>query len=267
MKKIISLILAALLLISFAAVSAESAVGYTPADVLVWFDVDDEGAANVTEQSVNAAFRVVENLVYVASLNADEGQLEALQGILDAITDLRSNQDVTAEQQLGIGCVHIMQTLIVLCNESDPQGVYADQLQDIIDSYNELDATVDTPEVQAVNALYSSIKLAAMVVEECCTSQDQIDQIEAGLTELDAENEAAQNVYEQMVVGAKWLRKLLGAFAKLNNSNCIETIEQEMTLREALIADNDMGPQESLFQYLASSMYALAIFTGDYTIE
>ena len=172
---------------------------------------------------------------------------------------------LTAEQALGVNCVYIAQALTVLCNESDPEGVHADTVQGIIDQYNEIDATVDTPEMQTVNALFTAVKLAAVVVEECCASQDQIDQIEAGLAELDAENEAAVNVFDQMVVGSKWLRKMLGAFAKLNNTNCIDLVEQEMEAREVIVAEMT-DPMEITNQYLISSMFALGIFTGDYSL-
>ena len=268
-KMIISLILSATLLISLVtavyAESVESAVGYTPADVMEWYLADpDDG--DMTGQSANVAARMVENLVYVAGLNANEEQLERLSGILEAMSGLKANEEITAEQKLGVNCVYIVQALTVLARESDRAGVYGEQLQGIIDYYNEVDATVDSPDVQAVNALYTSVKLAALVVEESCPSQEQIDQIEAGLSELDAENEDASNTFEQMIIGTRWLRKMLGAFAKLNNSNCIDTIEHEMEIREGIVADMS-DPMEIVNQYLTSSMFALGLFTGDYSLE
>ena len=265
MKKIIKLTLTALLLIAFAAAAfAESAVGYTPTDVMEWY-LTDPNDVEMTEQAANVASRVVENLVYVASLNANDEQLQRLTGILEAVDEVRANAEVTADQKLGVNCVYIVQALNVLCNESDPEGVHADTVQGIIDQYNEIDATVDTPEMQTVYALFTAIKLAAVVTEECCSTQEQIDQIEAGLSELDAENEAAEDVYGQMVVGSKWLRKLLGAFSKLNNTNCIAAIEQEMELRKGIVAEMT-DPMEITNQYLTSSMFALGLFTGDYSL-
>ena len=266
MKKIIKLTLTALLLVAYAAVAvAESAVGYTPTDVMDWYLADQDNAEDITDQAANAASRVVENLVYVASLNANDEQLERLMGISNAVDEARGNVDIDGSQRLGVYCVYIVQALRVLCNESDPEGVHADTVQGIIDQYNEIDATVDTPEMHTVYALVTAIKLTTVVVEECCTTQDQIDQIEAGLAELDAENEAAENVYGQMVVGSKWLRKLLGAFAKLNNANCIDLIEQELEAREGIVAVMT-DPMEITNQYLTSSMFALGLFTGDYSL-
>ena len=118
-----------------------------------------------------------------------------------------------------------------------------------------------------MNALFTSVKLATLLVEECCTSQELIDQLQSGVSEMSAENEAAENASEQMVIGAKWLRKMRGAFAKLNNSNCISMIEQEWNLRESLIVENELNANQTLVQYLASSVYAMAIFTGFYTVE
>jgi len=265
MKKIISVILTAALLVSLVtAAYAESALGYTPTDIMEWYLTDPDDV-DVTEQSANVAARLVENLVYVAGLNANDEQLERLTGILDALTEVRANEEITAEQKLGVNCVYIVQALTVLARESDPTGVYGEQLQGIIDHYNEVDATVDSPDVQAVNALYTADKLAALVVEECCASQDQIDQIEAGLSELNAESEAATIAFDHMIIGTKWLRKLLGAFAKLNNPNCIDAINQEMEAREGIIAEMT-DPMEIVNQYLISSMFALGLFTGDYSL-
>ena len=82
MIKTIKLILTALLLVSLAAAAfAESAVGYTPADVMDWYLADQDNAADIIDQTLNAASRVVENLAYVASFNANEEQLEKLTGI------------------------------------------------------------------------------------------------------------------------------------------------------------------------------------------
>lgn len=269
MKKIISLILTAMLAVTFisGAYAEESPVGYTPTDVLEWYEEGDEAAADASGQAANAVFRLVENLVYTASLNADSDQQGELTGILDTLTGLGSDEEITAEQQLGAGSACIARALAVLCGEADPEGVHADTVQGIIDEYNEVDKTVDSPEEQTVYALFTSVKLAALLVEESCTSQEQIDQVGAGLDGMDAENEAAADVYEQMDVGAKWLRKMLGAFAKLNNPDCIETVEEELARREALIAKDDMGPVQLLVQYLTSSMYTMGIFTGDYTLE
>ena len=267
MKKIISIILTAALLVSLVtAAYAESAVGYTPTDVMEWYLADQDNAADIYDQAANAASRVVENLAYVASLNANDEQLAILTDALNGVDELRGNMDVDSKQRLGVYCAYIMRTLRVLCDESDPTGVYADTVQNIIDEFNAYDENVDTADLQTVYALFASVKLATVVTEECCTSQDQIDQIEAGLAELDAENEAAANVFDQMVVGSKWLRKMLGAFAKLNNANCIDLVEQELEAREVIVAEMT-DPMEITNQYLASSMYALGIFTGDYGLE
>lgn len=93
MKKIIKLTLTALLLVAYAAVAvAESAVGYTPTDVMDWYLADQDNAEDITDQAANAASRVVENLVYVASLNANDEQLERLMGISNAVDEARGQR-------------------------------------------------------------------------------------------------------------------------------------------------------------------------------
>lgn len=266
MKKIISLILTAMLVVSLVASAyAESAVGFTPTDVMQWYleDLDD---ANPTVQSSYIAAHLVENLVYVTGLNANEEQLDSLESIMSTLREVWNDTELSDEQRLGIHCVYILKTLIVLAHESDPSGTYNELLQGIVDDYNEADATIKTADMQAVNALYTSVKLAALVVEECCTSQEQIDQIEAGLSELNAESKAASVAYDHMIIGTKWLRKMLGAFAKLNNPNCADAIDQEKELREGIVAEMT-EPMEIVNQYLTSSMFVLGLFTGDYSLN
>ncbi|MBQ9325933.1 MAG: hypothetical protein IJ246_09185 [Clostridia bacterium] len=267
MKKIISLVLAAIMLICCTSVFAESPLSFTPADVLEWLAAGDQNAADVDEQAANASYNLGLALAYVTSLNANEDQLASLQDILNALVEVRDNEELSASQKQGVNCAYIVRLLTLLCKESDVEGVHAERLQGYIDSYNEADESIDSSEGQTVNALFTSVKLATLLVEECCTSQELIDQLQSGVSEMSAENEAAENASEQMVIGAKWLRKMLGAFAKLNNSNCISMIEQEWNLRESLIVENELNANQTLVQYLASSVYAMAIFTGFYTVE
>ena len=268
MKKIISIVLVAALLVCFTATAlAESAVGYTPRDVLQWLEENDEFAKDATEQSVNASHRLAEMLVYIDSLNADEEALETLQDILNAVKEAGNSEDLSPFQSLATGSVQIARALVVLANESDPNGVYGDTLQGLIDDYNAGNDAVDSADGQTVVALFAAVRLAALVVKESCTSQDQIDQIDAGLAELDAENEAAGDMYDQMAAAAKWLRKMLGAFAKLHNPGCADDINAELENTENHIASEDMGPKQVTFQYLCASIYAMAIFTGDLSMD
>ena len=268
MKKTISLLLAALLFVTFtSAAFAESAFGYTPQDVLQWLEENDEAAENATEQAVNASHRLAEMLVYVDSLNENEEAHETLQSILDALTELRNSEDVSPFQSLASGSVQIVRALVVLANESDPNGVYGDALENIVQVYNTGNDAAETADAQTVNALYTAVNLTTLVVKESCSSQDQIDQIDAGLAEFAEEDKAADGIDGQMAVGAKWLRKLLGAFAKLHNPNCAADIDTQMEHVEDLIVSEGLDSKQTTFQYLVASVYAMAIFTGYMTME
>ena len=268
MKKNFKAVLAVILLVVFTGSAfAESAVGFTPEDVLRWLEDDDKYAEDATQQSVNASYRLAEMLVYVDGLNANEENLETLQSILDTLNELSKSEDLSAYQCLASGCVQVVRALVVLANEADPNGVYGDTLQEIVDTYNAGNDAVETADGQTVNALYTAMKLTTLVVKESCTSQDQIDQIDAGLAEFDAENEAAGDIYDQMAVCAKWLRKMLGAFAKLNNPNCAGDIDIQMERVENYISSDQMSSEQTTFQYLCASIYAMAIFTGYMTME
>ncbi len=263
MKKFISIILTVVLFVTFAATAlAESAFGYTPDQVVQRLEEYDQYAEDAIQQAVNASHRLAEDLVYVDSLNANDETRETLQTILDAVAELDNDSEISAVQSLAGGTVQIVRALVVLANEADPNGVYGETLEAIIQNYNTTNDAVQTADEQVVNALYTAVRLAELVVKESCTSQEQIDQIDEGAAQFAADDEAAEGVEAQMAVGAKWLRKMLGAFAKLNNPNCIEDIDSQMEGVENYIASEDMGQKQVLFQYLLASIYAINIFTG-----
>ncbi|MBQ8093927.1 MAG: hypothetical protein IJ242_10175 [Clostridia bacterium] len=268
MKKIISLILTAMFLITFTAGAfAESVIGYTPEDVVQAMMERDESAETAQEQLVLATHSLVEQLVYVTSLNANEEQINTLKGILEDIEDVRDNTEITQSASLATGSIGIIRTLLVLARESDPNGVHADLLQNIIDSHNANDDAVETADEQTVNAFFTAIRLTALVVEESCNSQEQIDEIEAGLGQLAEEIEAAENIDAQLVVATKWLRKLLGAFAKLHNPSCADDINSQMEGTENYIVSEELSPIQSASQYVVASVYAISIFTGYMTLN
>ena len=200
-------------------------------------------------------------------MNANEDQLETLQSILDAVKEIGEDADASPYQNLAVSCVQVLRALVVLANESDPNGVYGETLEGIIEDYNRVNDAVETADAQSANALFTAMKVTSLVVKECCASQEQIDQIDEGLAQFDAENEAAADVNEQTVVCARWLRRMLGAFAKLNNAGCAGDIDAQRERTEDVITSGDLNLEQKTVQYLASSVYALAIFTGDMTME
>ena len=266
MKKIISLILAALLLTTLvSAALAESAI-LTPAEVVDKLLEYDQYQEDAEGQAANAAQRLAEMMVYIASLNAGEGHMETLRGILDTLNEAEGS-DAGVLQYIGIGCVQTVQALIVLAQESDPDGVYEESLDAIIDAHNAGDADAETASEQIVNALFTCVKLTALIDQESCSTQDQFDQIVASGDQINADLDAAGTVEDQMAVGAKWLCKLLGAFAKLHNPDCAADIEAQIEGRESYIAEEEMGPKQALYQYLTGSIYNMGIFTGAVTMD
>ena len=260
--------LATLMLTALATTSiAESAVNYTPEDVFGRMEENDQYAEDAVGQCVNVSHRLAEMIVYVDSLNADEAHNEALGEILADLTALREDEEIADEKSFAAGCVDILRALVALAEESDAEGAAASDLEGIIADYNAGLESAEIVETETVQALYASVKVTSLVALESCSSQDQFDQIQAGMGEFAADDEAAANVSEQMAVGAKWLRKMLGAFSKLHNPDCAGTIDRGMSLREEKIASDTESAVQATMQYLASSVYALGIFTGYYTLE
>ena len=266
MKKFISLILSVMLLVSCCGAFAEDTTfGYTPQNVLEWMEENDQYAEGALEQAVNVSHRLAEMIIYIAGINASEEQVETLGEIINTLAEARESDEISPNQSLATGCMGVTRALVVLAQESDPNGVYQANLDSILEAHDANDDAVETADGQSINALFTAVKVTALICEEASSSQDQIDQIEAGLQECSAEADAAASADEQLAVGAKWLRKMLGAFSKLMNPGCADDIDEELRLKEEYIAEVEATPLQTAFQYLTSSVYAMAVFTGYYT--
>jgi hypothetical protein len=158
-----------------------------------------------------------------------------------------------------------LSTLIV--NESQVALLYKNgQIADNFKAeFLKNDEPISTPSEQAVNALYSAVKFAALAAEENCTSQDMVDQIEEGLTEVGQEDAAASTVGEKLAVGSKWLFKMLGAFTKLQGEDKIQSIENLTKNTEAGVAE--AGSLQATATWLYSCVFACGVLTGEMTVD
>ena len=269
MKKLISILLTVMMLVPFCgAAMAENnseGDGFTPKDVLQWLDDSDKEAQDADGQLINGAMRLAEMLVCVDSVNANEEQNEALQSILGRLAIAKSDESLGQDQMFATGTIEVVEALELLARQVDGEGKNAQIADNLKDEFLKGNDAAPTPSDQAVNALYSAVKFAALAAEECCPSQDMVDQIEEGLTPVSQDDAAASTVGEKLVVGSRWLFKMLGAFTKLQGEDKVQSIENLTNNTEAGVAD--YGPLQAAATWLYSSVYACGVLTGAMTVD
>jgi hypothetical protein len=268
MKKLISILLTVIMLVSFSgAAMAENTGdnGFSPKDVLQWLDKTEKQTEDVDGQLVNGAYRLAQMLVCIDTANADEEQSKALDDILKRLSEANADDSLGLDQRFATGAIQVVQALEILAHQMDKEGKNGQIADNFKAEFLKNDEAISTPSEQAVNALYSAVKFAALAAEECCTSQDMVDQIEEGLTQVGQEDAAASTVGEKLVVGSKWLFKMLGAFTKLQGEDKIQSIENITNNTEAGVAN--AGPLQATATWLYSCVYACGVLTGAMTVD
>ena len=268
MKKLISILLTVIMLVSFCgAAMAESADddSFTPNDVLQWLHDTDQKVEDVDGQLVNGAIRLAQILVCVDNANANEEQSKALDDILERLSATNADDNLGMDQRFATGAIQVVAALEILARQSDSEGKNAQIADNLKEEFLKNDEAVTTPSEQAVNALYSAVKFAALAAEENCTSQDMVDQIEEGLTQVGQEDAAASTVGEKLAVGSKWLFKMLGAFTKLQGEDKIQSIENVTNNTEAGV--EGAGSLQATATWLYSCVYACGVLTGAMTVQ
>ena len=260
-KKIFRIAIVALLTVSLSStVFAGLTDSYTPDDVMTWLEEGDENAETVDQQVVNGLARVTEMLAYAAGINANEEQSDRLDVILETIKDSMASDESSDWQDMAVTAIGLFHTLGVVSEETDPEGKYQEAVDALSESFAEGDESAENTDGQVVNALNQSVMLAALITEECCSTQDMVDQIEGGLEEFAEESQAAEDITDQMAVGAKWLYRMLGAFARVQNPDNIDALT---ALTESVEQDveEEPGPSQAMVHWLYGAVNAVKSLT------
>ena len=218
MKKLISILLALLMLASLATTAfAEENVAFNQALVIKWLDEGDDDAVDVDGQLANGALRLAEMVVAVNNwLVASQEEVDRAEAVLSALTEV-DTPDVLDETKLAAGTMKALEALLLLANQVDREDKYEAYIEKIVEDFTAQNESMTTGKGQAVNALYQSVKVMALLIEENCTSEEMVQQVEAGLTQFGEDEEATTTVDEQLCNGAYWLCKMTAAFAKMVN--------------------------------------------------
>ena len=265
MKKIAALVLAGVMTVSLGATAfAESGglvVGeYTREDVLDRLQAVDEAVENADQQAANGAGRLAEMLICAAAYNADDEDREAMQNSLDSIKRMSEDENNDTADIMGSSLMEVALTLNLIAEQTDPEGVYEERKNEIYNAYYEdIDTVaVEDTDVRSTFPMISSIQMLALIVEEGCSSEDQVAQLEEALAQCSEEFDNAAGALEQQAVGAKWLFKMLGAFVKVQNENNAEPA-QALTDQITEQAEAQMGPMQETVQWLYGSVQMASV--------
>ena len=249
MKKLISVLLAVLMLASLGtAAFAEEDRGITADMVLEWLDQGEEEAETVMGQAGNGALRLAEMVVALTNLDlASQEELDRAEAVLSALAEVDS-PDTLDEVKLAAGTIKGFEALLLFANQVDREGKYDAYLDQIIDSYKDQEAAMDSGKGQAVNALYQSVRTVALIAEQHCPNQDAIDQIEAGLTEFAKGEDQTVTVDDQLANGAYWLCKMLSALAQLRDpdGSFTDQVKEQIADNQELADAQDNALQDAV---------------------
>ena len=138
-----------------------------------------------------------------------------------------------------------------------------EKVEQIYEAFTAQNEEMNTGKGQAVNALYQSVRVVALLIEENCTSDEMIQQVEAGLTQFGEDDEATTTVDEQLCNGAYWLYKMTAALAKLVNQDNIEMIE-EMVADYQEISDDTEGVLQRTVTWLYGSVRMFGVLADEF---
>lgn len=250
MKRLLSVLLAVMMLLSLGSVAfaEEADQGITQEKVLQWLDEGEDAAESVQGQLANGALRLAEMVVAVNSkLVASEEENDRAEAVLDALAEV-SDSDAGEETILAAGTIKALEALLLLANQMDREDKYEAYIEQIVDTFSAQNEQMTSGKGQAVNALYQSVRVMALLTEEHCTSEEMIQQVEAGLTQFAEDEEATVTADDQLANGARWLCKMTAALAKLlsQDSAAVSSIEEMMKDNETLDAQQDNAGQQAV---------------------
>lgn len=259
MKKGICILLAVVLLLSLGVTGCAEEDGITAEKVYLWLEQGDEASETVEDQAANGALRLAEMMVVLNSNYIEtEEEVDRLNSILDDLTEV-DVPDESSQNKLAIGLIKTFEGLLIFEQQIDREGTFEDTMYQIVESYNAGDEKMQNSREQAVNALYHSVYMASLIVQELCTDQKAIGQIQAEMAAFSEGDNAASNASEQLVNGGETLFRLLTAIASLHAPDNSFT-EDISKISEDKYADNETESDSTFL--LANWLYGCVAMTG-----
>ena len=270
MKKQISLLLAILMLLSLCANAFAEETGeliFTPDIVMDRLEKGDDSARTAEDQTVNGVYRLVEMLGTAAAVRATDEDCEIINAYLERIYD-GDEQNLSNQQKLAIGAMQAFNILEFIAEQEDPQVKYQSNRDAIREYFSDGDDEARDARDQTLNALYSAVYMAALILEEMCPTKEMIASIDEELNAFSDDNNICQAVDDQIVNGAYWLQRMLtGIVSYLSPSDAYMNTVFDMSAEIAQDANNQTDLENELVVWLYSCVQMSGLFAEELLSE
>ncbi len=260
MKKAISILLAVLMLASLGTTTwAEEETELTPGLVLDRLAQEEEVSETPEEQAANGALRLAEMVIALDNLGIEtQEEADHLNRMLDMLTGVDVPEE-SLEHKLAAGAMKTFEALMIFLQQADPDGNYAEELQQVFDSFLANDDKADGAKQQAINGLYHSVIISSVIARGFCRNQAAASQIESELASFyEADKSDTGSDVEQLVLGSETLFRMLTAISSLVDTDGSFFDELREISENAYSADSEA--EDAIFK-LANWLYGCVYMT------
>ena len=260
MKRIISLLLVSVLLFSLGVIGYAETL--TADLVLERLDATETECETPEDRVVNGAMRLAEMIVTLDSMSIEtQEEADQLNNILDNLEAINVPEESFAHKR-GVALTRVLDGLVIFQEQFDREGRYTDQLNMILESFDTCDDKAETASEQAMNALYHCVRLASLIAQEQCSTQNMVNQVKNETAAFQAGDEAAADLSAKFVNGGEALLRMLTAIASLRDDGSytenIQTISEDTYA--AVEADDDPLYQQANWLYGCTKMTAVVVW-------
>ena len=258
MKKIISSLLAMLMILSLGITGyAEEEIELTTDLVLERLIEGDEASETVGEQAANGAIRLAEMVTALDNLSIEtQGEADHLNKILDMLARVDVPEE-SIDRKLAAGAMKTFEAFVIFQQQVDPEGEYADEVQQVFDSFLANDEKVEEAKGQAVNGLYHSVIVTSVIARGFCKNQGMVKQINAELEAFNRANKSGTSSdLDQLRLGAETLFRMLTAISSILDSSGSYSDEVHKLSENTYTADEENDePTYKLANWLYGCVY------------
>lgn len=266
MKKHISLLLVLLMFVSHGTSAFAEKTGelvFTPDVVMDRLEEGDDIARTAEEQAVNGVYRLVEMLGTAAAIRATEEECEIINAYLERIYE-GNEQNLSNQQKLAIGAMQAFNILELLAEQEDPRMKYQSNRDEIREYFNDGDDDARNAKEQTLNALYSAVPMAALILEEICPTEEMIADIDQEMNAFSDDNNICVDLNDQIVNGAYWLQRMLTDLVTLQaGSDDFADAVLEINAENTRNANSQPDQEKELVVWLYSCVQMTGLFAEE----
>ena len=146
---------------------------------------------------------------------------------------------------------------MIFQQQVDPEGKYADEVQQVFDSFLANDEKAEGAQQQAVNGLYHSVIVTSVIARGFCKNQGMVKQINAELEAFSkADKSGTSSDLDQLRLGAETLFRMLTAISSILDSSGSYSNEVHELSENTYTADEENDePTYKLANWLYGCVY------------